>query len=193
MNRTQIGVRGVNLWFHHDTILYRFIGQRYDICRYQKSAAIRFRFRGMRSIWDDIICPFNTTSYNHINSHQLNYNFIILFLCSSGYLKQKNVATFNHVRLEKRDICPIWQHRLDIGLLALTHVLAVASFNRWMDTSGLALCAEIVSQTPAKGDIIIKGCNTAICIDVWPLHRCSWIVRQSIDVSIYIDVSLHPY
>ena len=82
--------RGENLWFHHDTILYRFIGQRYDICRYQKSAAIRFWFRGMRSIWDDIICPFNTTSYNHINSHQLNYNFIILFLCSSGYLKQKN-------------------------------------------------------------------------------------------------------
>ena len=43
-----ITVRGVNLRFH--TISNRFIGRRYNIFRYQKSAGMRFRFGDMRSI-----------------------------------------------------------------------------------------------------------------------------------------------
>ena len=54
----------------------------------------------------------------------------------------------------------------------------------------LGTLAQRVSQTPAQGEIVkIKAFNTALCIDVWALHRCSWIVHQS----IYIDGSLHPY
>ena len=94
----QAASRGVHLWFHHNTILNRLIGQQYDICQYQMSAAIRFWFNSGACDWyETILWSFYTTSYIHaltlahqLTKKQLNYNFIILFLCSSGYLKQKN-------------------------------------------------------------------------------------------------------
>ena len=64
--------RGVNRCFHHNTISIRFIGQRYDILRYLKSAAIRFRFDSGACDRYETICPFNTstTCYIPINSQK---------------------------------------------------------------------------------------------------------------------------
>ena len=56
-----IQCRGVN----HYTILYRFFGQRYNIYWYHKVChdTILIQFRGLRSMWDKIIWPFNSVSY----------------------------------------------------------------------------------------------------------------------------------
>jgi hypothetical protein len=40
------------------------------------------------------------------------------------------------------------------------------------------------TNNPHKEIVKIKAYNTVICIDVWALHRCSWIIRQLIDVWI---------
>ena len=60
--------------------------------------------------------------------------------------------------------------------------------------SGLALGALAQKQFHNNTEIVkIKAYNTVVCVDVWALHRCSWIVRQSINISLYvIDGSLHP-
>ena len=74
-----LSTRGVNLWFHHDTILNRFIGQRYDNCRYQKSAAIRFRF-------DSVACDrYETISYAHLTQPVSSTHKKILIIISTFY------------------------------------------------------------------------------------------------------------
>ena len=50
--------KSVTIQFLFDTIWYDTI--RYDTIRY----------RGLQSIWDDVTCQFNTTSYIHINSQK---------------------------------------------------------------------------------------------------------------------------
>ena len=72
--------RGANLWFHHDMILNRFIRQRYDICRYKKSAAIRFRF-------DSGICDwYEAISYAHLTQPlTFTSTHINLIIISSFY------------------------------------------------------------------------------------------------------------
>ena len=85
--------RGVNLWFHHNTILNRLIGQQYDFLLISKVCrdTILIRFRGMlinmRQYHDNLTQPLTQHSHQ-LTKKQLHYNLIILFLCSSGYLEK---------------------------------------------------------------------------------------------------------
>lgn len=106
---------GVNLKFHHDTISYLFFGQRYDICRSQKSFIIRFYivigYRSLRSIWDDVI--FHTICYIYIISQKATKTWFdssitellyinIILSTVPDILMEKQSAVFNKNKAQRR-------------------------------------------------------------------------------------------
>ena len=87
---------------------------------------------------------------------------------------QPDLATLNHVRLEKQDICPIWQHKpkLDIDLLTLTHVLAVASWLLWLQP-------ELQHKTANHNCPLAANHNVAYAhSSVQPMILCNVISRR---------------
>lgn len=108
---------GVNLKFHHNTISYLF----WTTIRYllisQKSFIIRFYivigYRSLRSIWDDVIFPFNTICYIYIISQQATKTWFdssitellyinIILSTVPDILMEKQSAVFNKNKAQRR-------------------------------------------------------------------------------------------